>query len=78
MKPYIWKCPADRFLRENYPLRGAAFVAQQLGIEVKQVYHRARRKKIRTTHARGRPFARGEDARRHDLNKQQADGRIPC
>lgn len=67
MSAYVWKCPADKFLRRFYPTHGAVFVAEWLGIDPAQVRNYAQKRGIKTTVARGRPFASGDDARRHDL-----------
>lgn len=67
MSAYVWKCPADKFLRRFYPTHGAAFVAEWLGIDPAQVRNYARKRRIKTKAARGKPFASGADTRRHDL-----------
>lgn len=73
MTRYIWLAPADRFFRTYYPTHGAEFVAQWLGIDRVQVYRRARRTKVAAKTARGRPFQRGSDARRHDLHGKRVE-----
>jgi hypothetical protein len=69
---YRWTRPAIAVLCEMYPSQGWRPVAERLGIDKSQVQRKAKAIRLRTTYQppRGKPFAKGSDARRFNQTNE--------
>lgn len=76
MKPYVWKCTADKFLRENYAEHGGQYVADALGIDKRQVWNRAYFLGIKSSAVKGRPFTSDDPRRAEPYRFVKGDPRI--